>query len=152
MRTCAFACGPGVARRGESQAFLHVMDVAPTLLDLAGIDPASPAGKLPMRGISGAGVLKGACDEVHATDERIAWELAYGRGVKKGDWKAIYLPAVIHNIAPEVPARRWLLFNLASDPGETTDLAAAEPAKLKELIDEWFAYARETGVVVPQES
>ena len=128
------------------------MDVAPTLLDLAGIDPASPTGKLPMRGISGAGVLKGECDEVHAMDERIAWELAYGRGVKKGDWKAIYLPAVIHNIAPEVPARRWLLFNLANDPGETTDLAAVEPAKLKELIDEWFAYARETGVVVPQES
>ena len=31
-----------------------------------------------------------------------------------------------------------------------TDLAAAEPDKLQELIDEWFAYARETGVVVPE--
>ncbi len=151
VRTCAFACGPGIPVRKEVQAFLHVMDVAPTLLDLAGIDRAPPAGKLPMRGIPVAGVLKGERDEVHAADERIAWELAYGRGVKKGDWKAIYLPAVIHNIAPEVPAKRWLLFNLENDPGETTDLAAAEPAKLKELIDEWFAYARETGVVLPQE-
>lgn len=150
VRTCAFACGPGIAARGESQAFLHVMDVAPTLLDMAGTEIASPPGKLPMRGISVARVLKGECDEVHASDERIAWELAYGRGVKKGDWKAIFLPAVIHNIAPEVPAKRWLLFNLARDPGETTDLAAAEPEKLQELIDEWFAYARETGVVVPE--
>ena len=110
----------------------------------------SPPGKLPMRGIPVARVLKGKCEEVHASDERIAWELAYGRGVKKGDWKAIFLPAVILNIAPEVPAKRWLLFNLARDPGETTDLAAAEPDKLQELIDEWFAYARETGVVVPE--
>lgn len=150
VRTCALACGPGIARRGESQAFLHVMDVAPTLLDMAGIDIAPPAGKLPMRGVSVAGVLRGERDEVHATDERIAWELAYGRGVKKGDWKAIYLPAVINTVVPEIPAKRWLLFNIANDPGETTDLAAAEPAKLQELVDEWFAYARETGVVVPE--
>ena len=32
-----------------------------------------------------------------------------------------------------------------------TALAATEPEKLKELIDEWFAYAHETGVVLPQE-
>ncbi len=150
VRTCAFACGPGIPARSESQGFLHVMDVAPTLLDLAGIDPAPPAGKWPMRGMSVAGQIKGECDEVHAADERIAWELAYGRGVKKGDWKAIFLPAVIHNIAPDLPAKRWLLFNIAIDAGETTDLAAAEPHKLQELVDEWFAYAREVGVVVPE--
>ena len=150
VRTCAFASGRGVASRAESEAFLHVMDVAPTLLELAGIDVATLPGKLPMRGVSVAGVLDGTRTEAHAPDERIAWELAYGRGVKLGDWKAIYLPAVIHNIAPEVPAKRWLLFNLARDPGETTDLAAAEPHKLQELVDAWFAYAREVGVVVPE--
>jgi arylsulfatase len=149
VRTCAFASGRGVAPRRESEAFVHVMDVAPTLLALAGIDLSPPPGKIRMRGRSVASLLDGSDEQVHAEDERIAWELAYGRGVKVGDWKAIYLPAVIHNIAPEVPAKRWLLFNLADDPGETTDLADARPDKLRELVEAWHAYARETGVVVP---
>ncbi|MBL8386412.1 MAG: sulfatase-like hydrolase/transferase [Burkholderiales bacterium] len=149
VRTCAFASGRGVAPRRESEAFLHVMDVAPTLLAMAGLDAAPPPGKLPMRGVSAAAILAGTVDEVHAPDERIAWELAYGRGVKIGDWKAIYLPAVVNNVVPEVPAKRWLLYNIARDPGETTDLAAAEPQRLQALIAAWEAYARETGVVVP---
>lgn len=149
VRTCAFASGRGIASRGESEAFIHVMDVAPTLLQLAGVDPAPPPMKLPMRGCSVAAVLAGDAAEAHAPDERIAWELAYGRGVKVGDWKAIYLPVVINNVIPEVPAKRWLLYNIARDPGETTDLAEAEPGKLKELVEAWFAYAREVGVVVP---
>ncbi|MBL8380409.1 MAG: arylsulfatase [Burkholderiales bacterium] len=149
VRTCAFASGRGIASRRESEAFIHVMDVAPTLLRMAGVDAAPPPGRLSMRGISVAQVLAGDAAEAHAPDERIAWELAYGRGVKIGDWKAIYLPAVINNVIPEVPAKRWLLYNIARDPGETTDLAEAEPGKLKELVEAWFAYAREVGVVVP---
>lgn len=149
VRTCALAAGPRIKARIETDAFMHVMDVAPTLLELAGIDAASPPGKIPMRGVSAAGVLAGSREQAHAPDERIAWELAYGRGVRKGDWKAIYLPAAVHMVSPDLPIKRWLLFNVAKDPGETTELSSAEPAKLQELIAAWNDYARETGVVVP---
>ena len=87
-----------------------------------------------MRGVSAAGVLAGTRDKVHAPDERIAWELAYGRGVRKGDWKAIFLPKAVQTISPDIPINRWLLFNVARDPGETTELSAAEPEKLQASI------------------
>jgi len=43
-----------------------------------------------------------------------------------------------------------LLFNIRKDPGETTDLAASEPAKLAELVKDWDAYAKAKGVIVPK--
>ncbi len=149
VRTCSFASGRGIAPRNETTAFLHVMDVAPTLLELAGADAGTPPGKVAIRGVSATGVLDGTRGEVHAADERIAWELAFGRGVRKGDWKAIYLPNAVHHISPDIPINRWLLINVARDPGETTEMSATEPAKLQELIAEWNAYAKETGVIVP---
>lgn len=66
-----------------------------------------------------------------------------------GDWKAIYLPKVVQGISPDIPMNRWLLFNIANDPGETTDLAANEPDALQKLVSAWNDYAKETGVVVP---
>ena len=149
IRTCALAAGPHVKPRTETDAFLHVMDVTPTLLELAGADASTPAGMVPIRGVSAAGLLSGKSERPHPQEERIAWELAFGRGVRIGDWKALFLAPAVNRIIPEARAKQWLLYNIAQDPGETTDLAAQEPAKLAELIDAWFAYARETGVVVP---
>jgi len=88
----------------------------------------------------------------NAPDARIAWELAYGRSVRIGDWKAISLPKAVHAVSPDIPINRWLLFNVARDPGETTELSAAEPEKLRELVSAWNAYAKETGVVVPADN
>ena len=51
VRTCALACGPRVKARRESSAFLHVMDVAPTLLAFAGVQATTSPGKIPMRGV-----------------------------------------------------------------------------------------------------
>ena len=149
VRTCAFATGLGVEGGRESNAFIHVTDLPPTLLDLAGIDAVSAPGKLTMRGVSVAGIFSGTRAEVHSPDEAVGWELSYARALRKGDWKAVYLPTVAQSIAPELPVNRWLLFNLTADPGETTDLAAKEPGKLQELVVAWEAYAKETGVVMP---
>lgn len=149
VRTCALASGPRVKARTETTAFLHVMDVAPTLLEFAGVAAVTPPGKIPMRGKSAADVLADTREEIHAPDARIAWELSYGRGVRIGDWKAIYLPKAVQGISPDIPCNRWLLFNIVNDPGETTDLSASEPEKLQQLIASWNEYAKETGVVVP---
>lgn len=41
----------------------------------------------------------------------------------------------------------WELFDLDADPGETNNLAEKEPEKLAELIGHWETYVKETGVV-----
>ena len=44
---------------------------------------------------------------------------------------------------------RWQLFNIKADPAEAFDLAAAEPARLRELIGDWEAYSARNGVILP---
>jgi arylsulfatase len=43
----------------------------------------------------------------------------------------------------------WQLFDLAADPGETTDLAAASPEVLAELAAAYDAHAAAVGVIPP---
>jgi len=146
IRVVAFLTANGFARQGDvSGAFATAMDVAPTLLELAGV--AHP-GRLwgdrpiePMRGVSLAPYLRGEVDAVHTDQVATGWEL-FGRcAIRRGDWKALLLPP------PDGPGR-WQLYNLATDPGETDDLAAAEPGRLAGLVRDWDEYVEQTGVLI----
>ena len=57
-----------------------------------------------------------------------------------GDWKA-----TSYGVPPQ-----WKLFNLATDLGENTDLAAQHPDILKKLIAAYDKYAQDVGVVIPR--
>ncbi len=46
-------------------------------------------------------------------------------------------PAQYPGIIPEEPANDIQLFNLKTDPGESTDLASEEPEKVKELMQDY---------------
>jgi arylsulfatase len=146
IRVVAFMTGPALKRQGEiSHAFTTVMDLAPTILDLAGVAHPGPEwnGKPiePMRGRSMAAFLAGEADAVHDADVATGWEL-FGRcAVRRGDWKALMIPP------PEGPGV-WQLYDLAADPGEVNDLAAAHPDRLAGLIRDWEAYVAETGVLL----
>jgi arylsulfatase A-like enzyme len=121
------------------------MDLAPTLLDLAGVEP--PANRYNgreverIRGSSMTPYLLGQTGQVHLQDQATGWELFGRRGIRQGSWKALFIPL------PEGP-EVWQLYNLANDPGETTDLAAAHPAKLTELLKRWEEYVEQTGVLL----
>lgn len=143
-RTTAFLSGPVVRHPGTiAHPYLNVMDVTPTILDLAGI-PA-PRREFqgrkvqPIMGTSWARWLEGKADHVHAPDESIGTELFGSRALRRGDWKIT-----------DPGDGLWRLFNIAADPGETDDLSAREPARKAELEKEWEAYAQSVGVVLPQ--
>lgn len=53
-------------------------------------------------------------------------------------WKAVWIPG---------KDAKWSLYNLASDAGETRDLADDEPDRLTEMVRLWRDYEAETGVV-----
>jgi arylsulfatase len=154
IRTTAFATGFGVKGGRISGANLSVTDIAPTLLQLAGVtQPASFNGHpiLPHEGHSWSALLAGTAETVRSPEEPLGYELFYRRGLRKGDWKLVYLPAIKPEGAAYLKAgvgdNQWRLYNLARDPGETTDLAASEPAKLKELLADWDVYAKQKGVI-----
>jgi arylsulfatase A-like enzyme len=152
-RVTAFASGKGVAGNRIARGYLSVTDIAPTLLDLAGLtQPATFKGHaiLPFEGHSLVPVLTQKASEVRSPDEPVGTELFYRRALRKGDWKAVYLPQSGSTYPRDgVGAGQWQLFNLATDPAESTDLASTNPAKLAELVADWDRYAAQKGVALP---
>ncbi|BBY00815.1 arylsulfatase [Mycobacterium seoulense] len=146
IRVVGFATWPGFDRQGQiGTAFSTVMDIAPTVLELAGAahPGTSYRGRevAPMRGRSLVGYLSGGADTVHDADTGTGWELFGRRAIRQGEWKALHLPA------PYGPGS-WQLYDLASDPGEIHDLAESHPAKLAELLTLWDRYVEENGVIL----
>ncbi|OAL54227.1 arylsulfatase [Pyrenochaeta sp. DS3sAY3a] len=127
-----------------TDSFCTVMDILPTMLDLAGVE--SPGTKfrgrevVPVRGATWVPHLKGEQVGFHDEDEEITgWELFGLRAIRKGPWKALWMTA---------PRGReeWELYNLNDDPGEIHDLATKETKKLAELVAHWEIYYAETGM------
>ena len=131
-----------------------VMDVLPTILDLAEIEhPQTYQGRdvLPLRGASMLPALTGARARVHDKDYVMGWELWGRRAIRQGDWKIVWEPAGIpwEPRDPHIKDDSWRLYNLTNDPSEQIDLAQQQPERLQALIAEWQTYAQETGVVLP---
>ncbi|MBB6193413.1 arylsulfatase [Sphingobium wenxiniae] len=154
LRAPLIVNGPGVKPGLVNGSLTHVTDIAATALDLAGLPTdgkgLGPTGRLPVEGLSWKPLLEGKVKVVRGPNVAVGGELFGGRNLTKGDYKALWLNDMATNIDPSLPAGRWLLFNIRKDPGETTDLAASEPAKLAELVKDWDAYAKAKGVIVPK--
>jgi arylsulfatase len=138
-----------VPNNGIVRSFSTVMDLFPTILDLAGIPAVGTTFQgrevVPVRGTSWIPYLTGKRARIHADDHVTGWELFGRMAVRKGKWKATYIPG------PHGPDR-WELFDLEADPGETRDLSKREKAIFEELLLEWDRYVCETGVVgIPPE-
>jgi choline-sulfatase len=120
VRVPMMFCIPGVpaknldVRRGQ-------IDLAPTIADLMGLPPDPP-----FRGVSLVPELLGT---EKPKPKRIVVDLPRSdlmdrrRAVIDGDWKIIAFG----------DDKRWMLFNLANDPWEATDLAKSEPDELERM-------------------
>ena len=145
IRSPLIVRGPAVAARGFNPAIAHVTDVAPTLYDLADIQPASDPlfeGRTLPQGVSLLPVLIGAAASVR---ESVGVHLFGNRGYRRGQWK-------ISNTQPPLSTGQWELFDLEADPGEVRNLAEARPELLEELLAEYDGYLERHGVILPAES
>jgi arylsulfatase A-like enzyme len=120
------------------------MDLAPTILEMAGVAHPSPTYRgrevVAMRGKSMLPFLKGTAESIHPADFINGWETCGRAAVRRGDWKIVFIPK------PKGP-EKWQLYNLKSDPGEVDDLAEKLPKTMKELLKLWDDYVLECGVV-----
>ena len=128
--------GPGVAAGTRVATPAFVTDVAPTLLDLAG---APTEGGVPMTGRSLRPVLEGAADRTHPSDAPVGMEVGGNAALFKGDLK------LVRN-QPPYGDGEWRLYDIARDPGETADLAAAQPEVAAAMRRDYDAYAQAMGV------
>jgi arylsulfatase A-like enzyme len=107
----------------------HLIDIAPTLYELAGANyPQTYAGAPigPLRGQSLVPILDGKS----TGGPRELWQFFGGnRALRFGDWK----------ISWEKNLKVWELYKLAEDRSETNNLAATMPEKLQEMISRYEA-------------
>ena len=141
----AFLRYPGSSTSAaRSNAFVTVMDVLPTFLELAGTEHPGERYRgepvVPIQGKSFMPLLEGDVATVHDGAPIVGWELWGHRSVRQGDWKIVW-------DASAGDDARWLLFNLAEDPGERNDLSTTMPGKLNEMIGAWDRYAEENRVI-----
>lgn len=132
-------------RTGRSDALAAALDLGPTFVELAGGTNTTTVGGrevLPMTGRSLAPLLRGDTETVRAPDEALAFSHGGQRAVFRGDFKALW-------ITPPNGSGSWQLFDLAEDPGETTDVAATHPEVMAELAAAWERHAAEMGVASP---
>ncbi len=144
---------PGVVRAGaRSTVGVESIDLAPTLLDLLGLPPLPD-----MDGRSLVPALRGGTmpprpvfveSDVNMFPENPRRKVD---GVR-GKWRSIRVGAFKLILIPEPSGETLELYDLEKDPGETRNLASAEPVRTQELrakLGAWLASAhatRETGV------
>jgi arylsulfatase len=118
----------------------HVIDIMPTILDVAGAEyPEILNGNKinPVNGKSLMPVIKGETFE----REPLFFEHEANRAVIAGDWKLVSKGI---NKAPYTT--NWELYNLKEDRTETNNLIDDNPDKAKELEVLWDAWAKENHV------
>jgi len=136
LRVPAFAVWPGkIKPGGEVREMLHVTDLYPTLLRLAG---APTDQKLPLDGKEAWATIS----EGRPTPrEEILHNVEPGRGaLRRGPWKLVVQGALP---AADAASLKTELFKIDEDPEEKSNLADRHPDRVKDLLERLNGYARE---------
>jgi arylsulfatase A-like enzyme len=141
---------------GVRHQFTHAIDVLPTVLELAGIDPPEVIDHVPQTRLDGTsfayllGASGGEEDERHVTQY---FEMFGSRAIYHRGWKAVAYhpigPIYEDGLDPNAPFDddRWELYNLRTDLAEVTDLADARPDLVGELVELWWREAERNQVL-----
>jgi arylsulfatase len=132
----------GIAARGELRHNVgHVIDLVPTLLELAGAKPELPAGAPPFPGRS---LVPALTRDGSVSRDHVFFNHEGNRALRMGDYKLV---------SAREDRDAWELFNLAIDRGEQHDLAATQPERVRAMVDRWeqlqAEFVRDAGVAVP---
>lgn len=125
----------GLAARGELRHDPgHVIDLVPTILDLAGVLNNNQE-EVPFPGRS----LKSAFTKDTDWQRDIWWYHEGNRAMRIGDWKIV-----------AASAEEWELFKLDKDRTESDNLAGDNPEKVLELEKQWQKILEDFREVAPK--
>lgn len=128
-----------VAAAGAArQQWVHVTDVAPTILDLVGVSAPEAFAGYRTRPMDGASFRALFADAAPAARSAQHYELAGNRGYIRDGWKIVSLQPP----GKAMDLDNWMLYDLRSDPTETRDLAQSQPGKVAELVAAFEADAQ----------
>lgn len=141
---------------GIRSQFHHVIDIVPTILEVAGIPAPDTINGIQQRPIEGVSMVY-AWDKANATAASRHgtqyFEMLGNRAIYHDGWVAATTPATLPwELSTATPpdvitGYNWELYNIGEDPTQATDLAAQMPDKLKELQDFFYAEAKKYNVL-----
>ncbi|TWU43045.1 Arylsulfatase [Novipirellula aureliae] len=105
---------------------VHLIDVLPTLADVAGATIPSEHPERDLRPVSGVSLKPILAGDELDRPEPIHLQFATDYGLRDGDWKLV-----------NFKGQAWELYNMVEDRAETNNLAAAEPERLNRMIEKW---------------
>ena len=143
IRTPFIAHWPaGIRARGELRTQPgHLIDVMPTLVELAGATYPATRHANAIQPMAGRSLLPAlTADRPLARSAPLFFEHDGSRAVRDGDWKLV-----------SVVGDAWELYHLAADATEMTDLAAVQPERVRAMSAQWLAWAQRTHVEITRD-
>ena len=117
----------GITARGELRHHPgHLIDLAPTVVELAGGQWPTTLGGQPVPPTPGRSLVPAFAKDGSVTHDFLWWLHDDHRAIRLGDWKLV----------ADHP-KPWELYDLSQDRGENRNQAAENPTKVKELEQAW---------------
>jgi arylsulfatase A-like enzyme len=136
----------GFEARGEVRTqFHHIIDVAPTVLEAAGLPEPTFVNGIQQKPIEGVSMAY-AFDDAQAPEARETqyFEMVCNRGIYHKGWTAVTRHSTPWDFGAELPELDddvWELYNTNVDWTQANDIAAEHPKKLAELQRLWLIEA-----------
>lgn len=137
---------------GLRSQFHHVIDIAPTIFELAGVQPPDAVNGIKQTPLEGTSLVYTFGHPDEPSHHKVQYfEMLGSRGIYKDGWWAGSFnhlpwtgPIGGRSVPPE--QRSWELYNLDEDYSQAHNLAAKNPEKLEELKKLFDAEARRNNV------
>ena len=140
IRVPLIISGHNIPKGQREDAFTFVTDITPTILDMAQIEQENSSLRVPMIGRSLYPLLQNQVDKIYREDEPIGLEVAGQSALFLGKYK------IVKNGKPYGDGL-WHLYDLAQDPGETTDLSKELPIQFATMVKHYVDYAEKNQVL-----
>jgi len=119
--------------------YLHVIDVYPTLLELAGLPVPQRVNGVDQKALEGCSFAATLFDSRGRTERSVQYyEMLGSRAIWQDGWMAV----TWHQSGTDWQDDRWELYHQAQDFTQAHDLAAEHPEHLAQLIELWWSEAR----------
>jgi arylsulfatase len=124
----------GIAAKGELRATpAHVIDVVPTVLEVAGVTKPTDWKGQAIPAAPGKSLVAALKSDVTIERPSLWWLHEENKAIRVGDFKLV-----------AAKGDAWALYDLSTDRAEQFDLSAKMPEKAKELADLWQKQTDET--------
>jgi len=141
-----------IKAKGEIRdQFHHVIDIAPTLMEMVGVSAPKHVNGISQKPIEGTSMVY-SFDDAKAKDHRTMqyFEMIGNQGMYHDGWMVSAIrgvPWVSENAAGDLLNMNWELYHVEEDFSQSKNLAKEHPEKVNELVKLFFAEAARYNVL-----